>query len=56
MRGNRRPAGRGGVLLRWLLALAMLGGLLALRFLWPSGHQAVSYTHLTLPPDLRVEI
>lgn len=41
MRGNRRPAGRGGVLLRWLLALAMLGGLLALRFLWPSGHQAV---------------
>ena len=41
MRENNRPAGRRRIPLRWLLALAVLGGLLAFRFLWPSGRGAV---------------
>ena len=41
MRENNRIAGNRRVPLRWLLALAVLGGLLAFRFLWPSGHDAV---------------
>ena len=41
MRENNRIAGNRRVPLRWLLALAVLGGLLAFRFLWPSGRGAV---------------
>ena len=41
MRENNRIAGNRRVPFRWLLALAVLGGLLALRFFWPSGRDAV---------------
>lgn len=54
MRGNNRPANGGRALLRWLLALGILGGLLALRFLWPGGHQAVQQAVFGQDP-VRVE-